>query len=1022
MAKGHGRVRNRTNLSTRKVRHPGPSRDASGCSIPLTHEVLGPTALAKRAKDMHEKRKIRLQEMTVDERRALEALRELPIANDDNRDHTFEDVNIEDILDGSEPLNISHAGGEFIALTEELNSELWKNQYRRIPRQIDYRTRRDRQERRDRAFNRQMDALVDAYLVWSLDRAENHDAGFFTRLADWTRDASADSGCTEVTVVDIFTVKKISLPILPTDRYVASAFVRQGVMPCSPIAPTVGITTDALELYRVAHLRNPHFSIQAFVKTLCDLHTVPFRRHLSRQFSIAFDLYLAIRADVDKAVHAALHRSSPDWRLKHACPACMYKLKDEDPLLFSMLYTQDGNDSLRRVVKRSPSDEDGKLGPSSELPTARQVKGDRYLSREYVNKWANRELQNATAVADDLDKDPDSDTPCGGRWKNMNQAILDRMWGVFDETGIFLALCRHGFSLLIADMVRSGELAKYPLAITEKLLDAFGDRLGGGYDIGCKFKTTLNNSSLGARARLLHHTSLVGAFHGHAHQRLCQLSHLATYVKGLGLEDLEGCERAFSQSNALAPAIRYASVFHRQQAIATYFEHHDNFEIYANLTTFLFNNYKQALDILSDGEVALPLAMANLNITDRQVFELWLAEEKEYLVGLQKEPEEETLQMEYWQKLVNLRGSEKDLASATPAVWDITTPGTHAQDHRDTTRATETTRRHAVENYEKDLKAVQVLELRLDIQARWMPTDLEWQNAGRLVAMRKYQRALDTLEGLIVARMFELTKMNRSQTGYALRKHIGKALQARSSAIRTALEKYNASAASLSPPRRTLEWKEVVEYAFLADFDLLRDTRQDISQRPWATPAGRLAMDMHFKMHRAEEEIQRLNIEIRRVATYLRDETSYLHACEEQVRPSNAALAYQISVHRLQRGRFNSQHVRRLQDIAKLRGFNGTISPGHSDATGLGESASRPLSVPTPMPASPMTLDPPEDIAGASRPGNSTGAFTTDDASPDEEQYVTDTLEELERDEDEDSSVEEVSQALYTILHVSGDE
>ena len=45
-------------------------------------------------------------------------------------------------------------------------------------------------------------------------------------------------------------------------------------MPCSPINPTVGITTDALELYRVANLRNPHLSIQAFVKTLCDLHTV----------------------------------------------------------------------------------------------------------------------------------------------------------------------------------------------------------------------------------------------------------------------------------------------------------------------------------------------------------------------------------------------------------------------------------------------------------------------------------------------------------------------------------------------------------------------------------------------------------------------------------------------------------------------------------------------------------------------------------------------------------------------------
>jgi hypothetical protein len=127
--------------------------------------------------------------------------------------------------------------------------------------------------------------------------------------------------------------------------------------------------------------------------------------------------------------------------------------------------------------------------------------------------------------------------------------------------------------------------AKYPLAIVEKLLDVFGDGLGGGYDIGCKFKATLKNSPLGVRASELHHTCLVGAFHGHAHRRLCQLWHLATYVKGLGLEDLEGCERAFSKSNALASSVRYASVFHRLQAITTYFAHNDNFEVYQNLST-----------------------------------------------------------------------------------------------------------------------------------------------------------------------------------------------------------------------------------------------------------------------------------------------------------------------------------------------------------------------------------------------------------------------------------------------------
>lgn len=40
----------------------------------------------------------------------------------------------------------------------------------------------------------------------------------------------------------------------------------------------------------------------------------------------------------------------------------------------------------------------------------------------------------------------------------MSTDVTKHMWGVFDETGIFLALCRHGFTLVIVDMVRSGEL------------------------------------------------------------------------------------------------------------------------------------------------------------------------------------------------------------------------------------------------------------------------------------------------------------------------------------------------------------------------------------------------------------------------------------------------------------------------------------------------------------------------------------------------------------------------------------
>jgi hypothetical protein len=63
-------------------------------------------------------------EMTPDQLHALEALRDLPIAGDDDNKVDLGRVTIEDILDGSEPLKISHAGGELAALAEQLKEGL----------------------------------------------------------------------------------------------------------------------------------------------------------------------------------------------------------------------------------------------------------------------------------------------------------------------------------------------------------------------------------------------------------------------------------------------------------------------------------------------------------------------------------------------------------------------------------------------------------------------------------------------------------------------------------------------------------------------------------------------------------------------------------------------------------------------------------------------------------------------------------------------------------------------------------
>ncbi|EIW75720.1 hypothetical protein CONPUDRAFT_26328, partial [Coniophora puteana RWD-64-598 SS2] len=146
-----------------------------------------------------------------------------------------------------------------------------------------------------------------------------------------------------------------------------------------------------------------------------------------------------------------------------------------------------------------------------------------------------------------------------------------KSWGIFDETGIFACACRHGFIVWIADMVRSGELFKYPLAIVNKSLDTLGDRLLIAFDIGCKLATTIGTSSIAAKFKKSGSRMCVDAFHGYTHNYSCQDKNHPTGVEGAGLEDFGIMERIFSLSNNLAIVVRYSSAFTRHQFIDMYF-------------------------------------------------------------------------------------------------------------------------------------------------------------------------------------------------------------------------------------------------------------------------------------------------------------------------------------------------------------------------------------------------------------------------------------------------------------------
>ncbi|KIK35330.1 hypothetical protein CY34DRAFT_32095, partial [Suillus luteus UH-Slu-Lm8-n1] len=183
--------------------------------------------------------------------------------------------------------------------------------------------------------------------------------------------------------------------------------------------------------------------------------------------------------------------------------------------------------------------------------------------------------------------------------------------------------------------------------------------------------------------------------------------------------------------------------------------------------------------------------------------------------------------------------------------------------------------------------------------------------------------ALDDLERLVVMRLFELSKLSLSGTGYKLRQQISKALQRRSDAIRNAIIRYNTQAALLVPPRPKLTWKDIVEYSFLGEFDLLRHSCTDIRNHDWTAPAHREATMKYFKLQRAHEEIQRLNVEVRCLRTAIHDEEVNTIATIDQLLETDRTLAVELKSRYQARAAVNAVHLFRLDQLKSQRAFSG---------------------------------------------------------------------------------------------------
>ncbi|KAF8312768.1 uncharacterized protein EI90DRAFT_3137116 [Cantharellus anzutake] len=650
-----------------------------------------------------------------------------------------------------------------------------------------------------------------------------------------------NSNFVHIYVIDVFDGWSYEhIPQDPDETSPTSAILHSGYIPPTPINPTVAISICSLELLHCLMCASSGFSVQSFARLLADLHHV----------SLAFDAYYAI---ITRGLMS-------------------YKLHDEPEHPINLIVTGDGNTSLSRLPHRSESD-------------PRTFLSDYYLPRSEVDMFQNTKKQSQlpSMLAGPDDPPPES---CVG-WKNsrpMPQMMKAGSLSVMDETGIFLVICHHGIVQFIMDMVKSGELAKYPVAAANKLLSTFGSNILFAYDVGCTFSITLSRSAM------LH------------------LGPISRFKEGAGIEDGEGNERAFSSSNGIAAVTHHASAYYHHFQIHLHFEKWDQ-DKYERLGNFLLGNHTSAWTQIHE-------SMAILDTTKHMhpTFDsdwdcpLFLQQEKEYIMSLKSEPKAKQAKIEYLDALEQLESTEMEL---WPLLLTLSISPTSELAYQAL----------CVQRKVEEARCiVSALEATSSLALPWHVDSPQCHEAIQLHSERRYHRLLDDLEHRAISHQFELEKMGLLKTEIIL---------IFSMALHSTLEKYNSAAAALIPPKPSLTWDDITHPNFPSIVELLQGC-DDIQSCEWAQEHFREATCAWIKLQCAKEELVIIGIDARRILTAIRDEELQVKETIEAVTASNPVIASYISMTFKWRIQANAHLHKKLSSLEHRPNYLSPCGPGTS--------------------------------------------------------------------------------------------
>lgn len=173
------------------------------------------------------------------------------------------------------------------------------------------------------------------------------------------------------------------------------------------------------------------------------------------------------------------------------------------------------------------------------------------------------------------------------------------------------------------------------------------------FDIGCIFQTTVSNSSLGPKFKAFRSHVCINAFHSYSHSYPCQVQHYLNVITRIKIKDFETLKQTFSKSNELTSVTHFASAYCQCALIHTFFQQYDK-EKYTAVGAMLYDNYKQALVIISDltPKLTESLHMLGLDLTKLKALK---SEELEYFKTLCNESQEDIFAVAYVEGLKELK-------------------------------------------------------------------------------------------------------------------------------------------------------------------------------------------------------------------------------------------------------------------------------------------------------------------------------------------------------------------------------